>query len=225
MVRILFILLFSYSAFGQISDFAKVDFKTADKIAKAQRGASLEELPQLVHKLTADLDTEVEQFRALYYWICHNIRNDYNLLLKNERKLKKYANDSVLLNDWKTTFQKELFLKLRSKKRTICTGYAYLLKEMAELAGFECELINGYGQTKTIRFEDLTSPNHSWNAIKLNGKWYLCDPTWSSGLIDSSTYEFHFIFKEEYFLMAPNEFAEAHRPLDSKWTLLKGTNN
>ncbi len=55
--------------------------------------------------------------------------------------------------------------------------------------------------------------------VKINNKWYLCDATWSSGLIDLRNKKFIPHFEEVYFLTPPDLFVENHLPIDQKWTL------
>ena len=73
----------------------------------------------------------------------------------------------------------------------------------------------------TIEAED--PPNHSWNAIKLNGKWYLSDPTWASGIPNPETNIFTFRYNDGYFLAHPELFAINHFPIEKKWSLLNDT--
>ncbi len=73
------------------------------------------------------------------------------------------------------------------------------------------------GTTKT---NYKTIPNHAWNAVKLNNKWYLCDATWSSGYIDMATYIFEYDYVNTYFLQDPIEFNTHHIPLDDSWKLI-----
>ena len=205
---------------AQRSDFDEIDFWRADYIAKQHEGEELYNVPVLVHGLTSQLNTDVERFRAIYYWICHNIIGEYNMMHKNNRQRKKFKDNPQALNEWNDAFKKEVFTKLLQDKETLCTGYAYLVKEMSNLAGLDCEIIYGYGPTNKLKFDDLDAPNHSWNAVKLDGKWYVSDATWSSGLIDMSTFVFEFNFDDSFFLMEPSEFEKNHKPTDEKWTLL-----
>ena len=217
-------LLFAFQAQAQQSDFKEIDFSQADKNAQHHKGEALLNLPLLTHNLTAQLQTDAERFRAIYYWVCHNIKGNYFLISKNNYKLKKLQNDSLALHNWKRTFRKEVFTRLVEKKETLCTGYAYLIKEMANRAGITCEIV--YGRSITGKATKGSSPdvNHSWNAVKLNGTWYLCDATWSAGYTDMSTQLFEFDYDNSYFLMKPETFLKSHIPLDRKWSLLE-TNN
>ena len=54
---------------------------------------------------------------------------------------------------------------------------------MAGFANIECVIIDGYGKTAQNPIDTHSTPNHSWNAVKLNGDWFLCDATWSAGQI------------------------------------------
>ena len=220
---LLYILLFiiASQSHAQISDFNRVNFKKADSIALACKNENLTNLPQLSYKLTENLSTDVERFRAIYKWVCNNIANDYNLYLKNKRKRERFKNDSTKLRAWNDNFRKTLFRKLLKDQRTICTGYAYVVTELAKLADLECEIVQGYGRVSTTDIENLTLPNHSWNAVKLNSKWYLCDPTWASGIPDPETNQFTSNYNVGFFLTNPKLFAINHFPIEEKWRLLK----
>ncbi|WP_250433171.1 transglutaminase domain-containing protein [Hanstruepera flava] len=220
LIKLVFILLFVSPSYAQISDFKNTDFRKADSLALAYKGAELTNLLLLSKKLTTNLNTDVEKFRAIYMWVCTNIENDYSLYLKYERKSKRYQNDSLEFNLWQADFKKTVFKTLVEDQKTICTGYAYLVKKLANLAGLECELIHGYGRTSTTDIDKLHVPNHSWNAVKLNNKWYLCDPTWASGKQNAETFGFTFQYNDGYFLAEPKLFAVNHFPADTKWLLL-----
>ncbi len=217
-----FILLLSFtfilSSHAQQEDFNEINFTKADQMAQRYKGESLYNLPLLTHRLTAHLDTDAERFRVIYYWVCHNISGAYDMMAMNNRKRHKFKNDPKNLQQWNTRFKKEVFTTLRRDKKTLCTGYAYLIQVMSTYAGLESVIINGYDTT--LRSKEMELPNHSWNAIKLNGKWYLCDATWSSGYTDMSTYLFEFEYDNRYFLMAPADFIKTHTPVIKKWTLL-----
>lgn len=205
---------------AQISDFKHIDFEKADNVALLYQGNDLNNLPELAFNLTNNLNTDVERFRAIYRWVCNNIANDYGLYLKNKRKRRRYKEDSTKLKSWNDTFRKQLFKKLLKDNRTICTGYAYLVKALSQLADLECEIVQGYGRVSTTDIENLDLPNHSWNVIKLNNKWYLSDPTWASGLPDPETNAFTFQYNEGFFLPNPELFAVNHFPIEDQWWLL-----
>lgn len=218
-LKFLFFVLLSCSSFSQINDFKNISFNKADKIAYEFKGKNLNDLPKLSHNLTKSLSSDVEKFRAIYVWVCTNVENDYSLIKKNTRKRNKYENDSVKLLEWNKEISKETFKKLLKQKKTVCTGYAYLIKELSNLANIKCEIVNGYGRTAETDFSTSVIPNHSWNAVELNSKWYLCDATWSSGVFDLNKNTFILDYNDGYFLTNPKDFLKNHFPLDSKWQL------
>lgn len=220
MIKYIVLFLFiSINVKAQLSDFKNINFKKADSIALIYRGESIKSLPILSHKLTTTLSTDVEKFRAIYMWVCSNIEIDYESFSKNARMRRKFRNDTLKLYKWNKDFSKRTFKKLVSEKKTVCTGYSYLIKELAFFSNINCEMVDGYGRTKYDKNEKNHTPNHSWNAVQLNNKWYLCDPTWSSGVFNLDNYYFEYVFNEGYFLTNPELFLKNHFPLDTKWLL------
>ena len=214
---------FTFSVYGQRTDFETIEFKRADSIATLYKGESIKNLPVLTHNLTASLATEVEKFRAIYTWVSTNIKNDYDSYLRTSKKRKKLANNREAYLAWNDTFTPKVFENLVKYRKTACTGYAYLLREMATLADFDCQIINGYGRTPNRILDNESQPNHSWNKIQLNGKWYLCDATWSAGRImlkeDGPIFESDYY--DGYFLADPVLFVKNHYPLKIDFTLLQ----
>ena len=218
----LFLFIHFYS-FAQIEDFSTVSFEKADRIASNLHVKELTNLPNIAYKLTHALNTPVEKFRAIYTWVALNIESDYYYQEKILKNRKKRIKDTVALNAWNEQNLSVFFEKLVTKKKTICTGYAYLVRELAGFVGINCKIIDGYGRNGNQNIGELEIPNHSWNAVSLNNKWYLCDPTWSSGYAFVSRKKVEFIHKytDGYFLADPTLFIKNHYPLDEQWTLLK----
>ena len=217
-IILLFSILIFYISNAQVSDFKNIDFTIADNIAKLNEGESLQNLALLSHNLTSKLTTDVEKFRAIYTWVCNNIEGDVYQHNKVARKRKKFKNDSVQLIKWNNEYKIIAFKKLLKHNKTMCTGYAYLIKELAFLANIECVIVDGYGRTVNSNIEKLEMANHSWNAVKLDNKWYLCDATWSSGYTDSDN-SFISDYNDGYFLASPLLFSKSHYPIDKKWLL------
>ncbi|RKR14034.1 transglutaminase superfamily protein [Maribacter vaceletii] len=223
-LTIFFIFTFIIS-FGQRSDFKSISFKKADSIANNYKGENLKNLPLLTQKLTSSLDTEVEKFRAIYTWVCTNIENDYSSYLKTKKNRKKINKDREAFLQWNSSFTPKVFKKLLHHKKTACTGYAYLIRELAKLAALECKIINGFGRTANLKLDKNSLPNHSWNVVKLNDKWYLSDATWSAGrvMIEEGEPKFIADYFDGYFLGEPSLFIKNHYPLDLDWTLMTTT--
>ncbi|WP_299278618.1 hypothetical protein [uncultured Psychroserpens sp.] len=219
MKRLISTLIFiCHISYAQVSDFKNIDFTRADNIAKLNEGANLDNLAILAHNLTSTLPTQVEKFRAIHTWVCHNIKADSNQHDIVARKRRTLENDSIAFMKWNNSYKKIAFQKLLKRKETMCTGYAYLIKELCFLANLDCVIVDGYARTIDSNIKKLESPNHSWNAVNLGGKWYLSDATWSSGYIKSGNV-FVRDYNEGYFLADPILYAKSHYPLNKKWLL------
>lgn len=197
------------------------NYKKADSIAALHYGRDLHNLSLLAADLTKDLSTDKEKFRALFSWVCHNIEVDHLQFKRIEKNRYRLRFDSLKLNEYDRVQGPLTIIKLHQTKRTVCTGYAYLLASMAEIIGIECKIINGYARTANSEDRSRDFPNHSWNAVKLDGKWQLCDPTWSSGYsyVQGSLAYFETDYNEGYFLCPPKFFALNHIPQNPKWLL------
>ena len=68
----------------------------------------------------------------------------------------------------------------------VCLGYASTFQLLMELAGVECLTVVGVG---------LSTDDHAWNMVKLNGEWYCVDATWdwsyySSGMMNGREWRY-----------------------------------
>lgn len=219
---VLFLLLASGRLFGQREDFKHIDFNKADSTALSLKGESLSNLPVLTHKLTAHLLTEVEKFRAIYTWVSTNIENDYTAYIRTSSKRKKLSEDREAYLEWNNDFTPKMFEKMRSSKKTACTGYAYLIRELSSLVGIDCKIVDGHGRTANLDLTPKSPANHSWNAAKLNDRWYLCDATWSAGrvMLEDDGPKFESDYHDGYFLADPALFVKNHYPLQTDMALL-----
>jgi hypothetical protein len=203
---------------SQPTDFWNVDFAKADSIAFRYEGYSLKKTEQLVDSLTNPLGTDVEKFRAIFRWIADNISYDYQLYLKIISKEAKWKNNKKAMSRLAERMSEKKLRRMILSRKAICSGYATLLDYMCSLAGIESVFINGHGRTYNL---SNGRPNHAWNAVKLNGKWYLCDVTWASGWVDSDVQRFFKQFESAYFLTEPSLFICNHYPVEKRWSLLK----
>ena len=124
-MRYVLLFIVALQSHAQVSDFDYINFKKADSLALACNNEGLDNLPQLTHRLTSSLNTDVERFRAIYKWVCSNIANDYNLYSRNKSKRTKFKNDSLKLTLWNNRFKKIIFKKLL--KRTTYDLYGLCL--------------------------------------------------------------------------------------------------
>lgn len=212
--------LISIEIHAQLNDFKNINFTKADSIAKLYNGENLKNLPMLTYNLTINLETDVEKFRAIYSWICMNIKADYYMYKRINSARKRHKKDSIAYAIWNKNYSKKVFKRLLNNKKTMCTGYAYLLKVMTNLINIECKIVNGYVRNSSSNVLTLENPNHSWNAVKINNKWYLADATLSSGYLDLNNNAFVFDYNDGYFLQNPLIYSKTHYPFKKKWFLI-----
>ncbi len=92
------------------------------------------------------------------------------------------------------------------EKKCVCEGYAKAFKYLADKVGIDCILMQGVATNSNGNQE-----KHAWNAVNINGIWYLIDVTWDDpiiigkGRVTSSTYY-------KYFLKGTQAFYKDHTP-------------
>ena len=86
------------------------------------------------------------------------------------------------------------------RKKAVCQGYASLLYRLCNMAGIPCRIISGQAKGSA------GTENHVWNAVMVDGAYYLCDVTWDATLIQDN-------HKMEYFLKSS---LANHWPEDDK---------
>lgn len=213
-----FILVLIISNPGFSADFNKID-KYARSIQKTG------DYNQLAVKLTSPFEKESEKVRAIFIWITHNIKYDY----------KKFKNNQAKGNRTRITgrSKKEIELKrqkLREKKtksayrngKGVCEDYSYLFLYMCQSVGIEAKYITGVSKQNAHQIGSFPKrSSHAWNAVKIEGKWFLLDPTWAAGIVNHKTGKFTRVFNEGFYLVDPKFFILSHFPEDEKWQLLE----
>lgn len=195
------------------------NFKRADSVAALYHNHALGDLRILSSKLVGSFSNDAEKFRAIYKWVCENIGHDYDTYLKNQKQRQKLKTAEELIS-WNKEIKIIVFRNLLQHRKTVCTGYAYLIKELSNYAGLKCEIIDGYGKNATSNFRGPAVANHQWNAVYLNNIWYLADATWSAGVYNIQEHNFKKKYDDAYFLADPKKFVRNHYPLDTAWLLL-----
>lgn len=139
--------------------------------------------------IIAHFNTDMEKARAIYVWVTTNI---------------KYDSDSANAINLGVNHDAKITAALRRRKG-VCENYAAIFNDICVKSGLTSFVVTGY--TKQGGSVDKTG--HSWCAVCIDDTWYLCDPTWDEGGINS-----------KYFLVQPSEFIQSHMPYDPLWQLL-----
>ncbi|MBK5212266.1 MAG: hypothetical protein JJE55_01235 [Flavobacteriaceae bacterium] len=191
---------FGFNTYGQIG--AVIDNnRTYKKSLPKENNASFS-TKTLAFKITKNAVTDTEKATAIYKWIAANISYD-NELRRNVKLQKEFY-----------ISEENVIKKVLERKMALCGGFAFLFKNLCEDVGISAEVVHGYTKDYTGRARKSKKPDHTWNAIKLNGKWQLLDITWAISNGSGNRPD------DFWFLTRPSDFIYSHYPEDEKWILL-----
>ena len=161
------------------------------------RYTSIKELQDVLKKvsLTNNLNDEPSQAFLTYCWLTKNISYYIGPRADNTP------------------------LGALQKRVTQCSGYSRLFKELLKVFKIKSVLVHGIGRTYSLNPKPKKE-NHEWNAIKLNGEYYLCEVTWGSGKVENNKFVRN--YNTFYFCCPPDIFIYTHFPSQdlTKWMLL-----
>lgn len=200
----------------RLYDYSKVD-------AHAQSlGNKYKDLDKLARDLTQGFTKDHEKVRVIFTWIAENIAYDTKAAHKKSASISFSYSSEEELKQLMAEENERIILEVLKKGRGVCEGYARIFKTLCEKSGLQVALINGYARnTPDIRVRGITNnSNHTWNAVLLDNRWYLLDPTWAAGYTDPGITKFTREFRPAYFLTPPELMILDHFPEDPKWQLL-----
>jgi hypothetical protein len=174
-------------------------------------------LKSLSRKITSGITSERKKLEAILYWVTENIEYDVANYQRSLSGQKIYPDFHIHHTDSiarERAYDEAIACLTIFRRKGVCDGYARLFKSLCIHSGIQCVVVNG--KAKTILSEQLEG--HAWNAVRLEGKWQLVDPTWASGYVNGDTYtKKRHLF---YFLTDPQAMFINHLPDEQKWTLL-----
>jgi len=204
-ILVLFALLvLTQSAWAQTceADASRERFSQIDQYAASAPMDAEKDIESLVKYLIKPAKTDVEKLRALYAWVTHKVAYD----------TEEYFSGNYSNKDPEEAFK---------SRKSICGSFAALYKAMARLADVDVLKVDGdakgFGYASGTPFSG--PGNHSWNAVKIDGKWRLLDCAWGAGYVASDR-KFVYKFSEFYFLATPQQFIYTHFPFDPKLQFL-----
>lgn len=152
----------------------------------------------LANYINSNFNTQEDKARAIYFWITRNI--DYAIANMQNNRLYQNKDDVVK--------------RALATRKGICMSYAELFNTLAEKTGLQSYPVYGY----TKQNNKIDTLPHEWNALQINGKWYLLDATWGAGHVMNGK----FVRQpgDSLFLQDPQVFIRSHMPFDPIWQLL-----
>jgi transglutaminase/protease-like cytokinesis protein 3 len=177
---------------------APAEYEVIDSYARRTPDSYARSAKTLSTYLTAPARSDFAKVRSIYAWIMSHIRYDY-------------AGYSAFVEEYEPA---SVTQTLRTR-RAVCTDFAVLFKHLLVSAGIQAVTIRGYSRRGDVQAGfPLREVDHEWNAVRIDGDWYLFDLTWAS------TSGQHGKPNDFYFLTDPQAFIAQHFPSDSRWQLL-----
>ena len=176
----------------------EASFGAIDSHALNAPGSGWACVESLAVYLTEPARNDLEIARVISRWIAQNVSYDTEDYL-DETFRRDQDPEAVLLRGY-----------------TVCEGYARLFEALAYTAGLEAAYLTGW--LKGVGHE-ISEPigdhlYHAWNAVRIDGRWYLLDLT---GADD----DYSGRFEEFYFLTCPAGLIYSHFPRNPDWQLLE----
>lgn len=189
----IFFVLAQFS-FGQAANpYLAVDQKTAqmpNDFARSTEG--------IANYIESNFKSDTDKIRAVYYWLAMNVAYDVPNMFEP--------------NQFDST-QEKIDKTLQSKKG-VCIHYAEVFKDLATKLGIKTYIISGY----TRQAGQVAPISHAWTAAKIDGSWFLFDPTWGAGYIDKQRFVKR--LNNNFFKVSPQKMIATHMPFDYMWQFL-----
>ena len=191
-------LLFIVLLFSVTNVFSqKFDFRQVVKPVNAIPYDSTRSIESLVAYISAHFDTPKDRVMAVYYWIANNISYDLDMLKAGHQQISN----------------SERIKHTLTARRDVCQGYSEVFNSLCQGLGIPSVTISGYTRQK----DKIMNLSHGWNAVLLDNKWYLMDPTWASGFVNNGSFTKK--FSSDYFMVPPINIL-THCPFDPLWQFL-----
>ena len=170
----------------------------ADSLARSIPSRITGSPEDFAHYLKEHFSGEKERVEALFSWLGSNISYD----ISQVESMSQYESIDNLVS-----------YTLKNKK-SVCQGYAEVFTAVCNRMGIQALTVHGYNR---IDGRLKTELGHAWNLARIDGRWYLFDPTWGSGYLENGRYKKSF---DAFFFMAPpDSLIESHMPFDPIWQL------
>jgi hypothetical protein len=175
-------------------------FEAIDQHALKAPPEAEESLAKLAEYLSQPCKTDKDKARVIFRWIADRISYDAESFFSGKRG--DNSPDGV-----------------RVSRKCVCEGYANLFVDLSTRMGLKAVKVHGVAKgIDYVSTAKAARPNHAWNAVYFEEKWWLLDPTWGAGSLKGK--DFIKKLREFYFLTPPDLLIISHFPQDPKWQLL-----
>ena len=148
--------------------------------------------------IKSNFQIESDRIRAVFYWTANTISYDADNMFEVKFDEKLQDRISRAFNGQKGN----------------CFDYANIFNQLANAVGIKSMVISGYTKWNKIKVDNLS---HSWNAARIDNKWYLFDPTWGSGYVINGVFTRR--LNNDHFKVDPELMINTHMPFDYLWQI------
>ena len=120
---------------------------------------------EITSRIITDSMTDIQKVKAIHDWLVNNVEYDTKGYNSGNISAESYTAEGLFKN-----------------RVAVCDGYSKAFLAMAECAGLDSVRITGIAYNSS----SSTGESHSWNQVKVNGKWYNIDVTWDDPIITNS---------------------------------------
>jgi transglutaminase-like putative cysteine protease len=173
-------------------------------------------LPARPHALLASMPADVEtDFASVARYIAEHEANPYQRVRAiHDYVAQRVAYDVEGLKPGKyPSYEPKVVF---DRRMGVCAGYANLVQAMVEAIGGKAIVVAGFSREAS---STLGNGDHAWNAVEIEGQWYLLDVTWDAGTVNDGRFERG--YRTDYLFTPPELFVQTHLPALPEWQLLE----
>lgn len=130
--------------------------------------------------------------------------------LLKEKKIHDMICEKVTYDPYYNTFSQNKYnqtiYSVFCTDTTVCAGYSQAMQLLCNAAGIDCAVV--------------TSEEHEWNIVRLNGTWYYVDCTWDDNIADRENWAsayFYFNRSSQAFMNDPNPYNVRSHVVEPMW--------
>lgn len=136
-----------------------VIYEEEKKIAKEKQKEAAEQINFIAEELLEEKMTDTDKVLAINSYLCNNIKYDSQAAEASLADTDTYSDSASVYG-------------ALVNHKGICTAYAGTFQLLAKAMGLESIVVTG-----TLN----GNQNHTWNKVKIDGKWYVVDVTGNDG--------------------------------------------
>ena len=165
----------------------------------------------VLRNIVDDSMTDLEKAHAIYHWLLKNVVYDAVL----------FANSNTLPISQLKTYNGFYLEGVFTDHRAVCDGISKAFALLCNIEGIPCVQVSGYVWQTDEHHEfvldgeghKVKGGGHAWNKVKIDGEWYVVDPTHGDTHLSGNE-----VVNHDYFMMTDEQrnetaFAEDYTDL------------